>query len=294
VKRTLGGLLIVIALSLASGPRLVAQNLSADRFLDGVAAHPAGDNAELDQGVEVCQSLNAAPPAEVKRVLPLILRYTRSDNGADVRKYATLFLNAIAMRPDGADLLSSGSTEISSLLSDADPGIQKGAVGVTDWVIGKTATNNQPYLAALKTALQSPQTSQDVVLVGMIGPLLDFSSSDPDALKSVMTFLHRDDLTPPARMQLVHELGVVPVPEEVTQYLVARLDDPDARVRAAAVASYADSTTAFHALSRERVERMAKDSDKNPQVRELAKEALAGKTALSPNIDWRPAAPKQP
>jgi hypothetical protein len=39
---------------------------------------------------------------------------------------------------------------------------------------------------------------------------------------------------------------------------------------------------------------MAKDSDENPQVRELAKEALAGKTALSPNIDWRPAAPKQP
>lgn len=110
----------------------------------------------------------------------------------------------------------------------------------------------------------------------------------------MQAFLNRDDLTPSTRMELVHEFGVDPVPEEVTQYLVARLDDPDARVRAAAVVSYADSTTAYHVAARDRLQRMANDSLENPQVRQLAKQALASKTALDPNLDWPPAPSKQP
>jgi len=263
----------------------LAQSLSADSFLNDVAAHPVSDEAQQNQSAEVYMALNNAPPAEVERVIPAVLHYARVGNEIHVRRIAILFLSSIAIRPDGAALLYSRSNEISSLLTDEDPGIQKVAVGIADWVIAKSAPNNQPYLSAFKEVLQRPQTDQGVVMVGMIGPLFVCDSSDPDALKSVLAFLRRDDLTRSTRTQLVHELGVEPgLPEKVNQYLVERLDDPDPWVRAAAVASFADSTTEYHALAKDRVQRMAKDSQENPQVRELAKEAIAGKTHLDPNI----------
>jgi hypothetical protein len=157
-----------------------------------------------------------------------------------------------------------------------------------EYVIGKAGTGNQPYLSALQSALQKPETPQDAG-VEMIVPLLTFDRSNPEALKSVLVFLRRDDLTFSMRSELVHELGVVPgLPEEVSQYLVKRLDDPDPRVRAVAVATYANSTTAYHTATKDRVQRMANDSQENPQVRELAKEAIAGKTHLNPNINLSP------
>lgn len=259
MRRTIPRLLIVFSLSLGSTNWLLAQSLSADRFLDGESAHPIGDQAERGRSIEVYQSLNSASPAEVERVLPTVLQYTRSGNEGDARTYAALFLSAIAIRPDGATLLSSKSEEISSLLVDADPGIQKVAAAITDWVIGKQETNKQPYLSALQTALQKPQTSQDAG-VNMIGPLLVFAGGDPDAVKSVMVFVKRDDLTRSTRVQLVHQLGVQPsLPKEVSQYLVRKLDDPDPWVRAAAVASFADSTTEYHAVAKDRVEKMVND-----------------------------------
>ncbi len=126
----------------------------------------------------------------------------------------------------------------------------------------------------------------------MIRPLLTFGLSDPRAVKSALAFLHRDDLTASTRSDLVNMLGTVPgLPEEVNQYLVGRLDDPDPHVRAVAVVSYADSTTAFHTAAKDRVERMANDSQENPQVRELAKQAIATKPSSNPNIDLPPYKP---
>jgi hypothetical protein len=166
MKRIVADWLILFALSVGSSTCLVAQSLPADRFLDGVSAHPVGDEAERSQSEQISQSLTIASPSEVKRVLPSILQHTRSSNEVHVRGYATLFLLEIAIRLDGADLLSSNSEENSSLIGDANPGIQKGAVAITDYVIARPATNKQPYLSALKTTLQRPQTSQDVCSYG--------------------------------------------------------------------------------------------------------------------------------
>ena len=87
-------------------------------------------------------------------------------------------------------------------------------------------------------------------------------------------------------MDLLDRLGVVPgLPAEVNQALTKELDDPDPWVRAEAVATFADSTTEYHTMVQSRVETMANDPRENVQVRELAKEAMAGKTHLSPNVD---------
>jgi len=291
MTRTITRLLIVFSLPLFSTTWLLAQTLSADRFLDGVSAHPVGSEVEQHQAGEISQTLNIAPASEVERVLPAVLMHARSGGEAHERGYATIFLFMIAMRPDGAALLSARSEEISSLILDANPGIQRCALAAMDWVIGKPATNNQPYLSALQTAIQKADTPQDAG-VEMIGPLLTFGRSDPGALKSVLAFLRQNDLTPSTRIDLAHRLGVEPgLPEEVNQYLVERFDDPDPRVRAAALVSFADSTTAFHTLSKARVERMANDSQENAQVRGLAREALAGRTGLNPNIDMPPDKP---
>jgi hypothetical protein len=288
MTRTVLRLLIVFVLSLGSSSYLLAQGLTADRFLEGVSARPVGDQVEKDQYLAAYQALNIAPPAEVERVLPTLLQYARSGDEVHARLYAAGFLLAIAIRLDGADLLSSKSEEISSLIVDSDPSVQQGAAAITDFVIGKPVTNKQPYLSALQKALQMRRTPQDAG-VNMVGPLLTFGRSDSDSVKSVMVFLQRNDLTVSTRIQLVHQLGVGPdLPKEVNQYLVGELDDRDPHVRAGAVASFADSTTSFHVLAKDRVESMANDPQEIQGIRELAKGAMAGKTNLSPNYDVPP------
>ncbi len=283
MKRSIANLLIGFVLSLGGTTCLMAQNLSADRFLDRMSAHLVGDEVERNQSGEVYRSLNSASPAEVEIVLPTVLQYTRKGNEVNVRSYATLFLTAIATRPDGAALLSSKSGEISSLIVDPDPGVQRGALAAMDYVIGKSETNNQPYLSALQTAIQNAQTPQDAG-ERMIQPLLTFGRSDPGVLKSVLAFMQRDDLTPSTRSDLVNHLGrVTGLPADVNQALTKELDDTDPTVRAAAVVTFANSTTEYHTLAKDRVARMAKDPREDPKVRELAQEAIAGKTQLEPN-----------
>jgi hypothetical protein len=292
VKRIGTDLLIMFVLSLSSSTWLVAQSLSAERFLEGVSAHFVGDEVERAKSSEIAEALNIASPAEVERVLPVLLRYTHDGNEVHVRGYAAGFLLMIAIRPDGADLLSSRSEEISSLISDANPAIQNGAVAITDYVIAKPVTNKHPYVSALEAAIQTTKTPQNVA-VGMVGPLLYARSVDSNALKSVLDFMHRDDLTADTRRELVHSLGVVDgLPEELTQLLLKELADHDPTVRAAALVAYADSTSAFHTLGKPLVEKIANDPQEHQQVRELAKQAIAGKTALDPNINLPPDKPK--
>jgi hypothetical protein len=285
MKRRMMCLLIVLVLPVGSPRRLMAETPSAERFLERVAAHAHGEEVEREQSSKIYEALNTASSAEAKRALPVVLRYTRVGNEVKARGYAVLFLTAIAIRRDGAQLLSSSSEEISSLIVDADPAVQKGAVAVMDYVAFRPPTNKQPYVAALEAAIQKNKTPQDVA-IGMVGPLLSLRAVDPNAVKPVLDFMHRDDLTADTRRELVHSLAAVGgLPEEVNQLLVKELDDPDATVRAAAVVAFADSTSSFHILSRERVERMTNDPREHSEVRELAKEAMAGKTGLSPNID---------
>lgn len=282
-------LLFVIGLAMSGAAPLEAQGVSADRFLDCVSSHPVGDQGEKSQAGEVAVALSRAPRSEAERVLPAIIADLSTGKDPSVRAYSTSsFLLMIAIRPDGANLLSSSSVEISSLLVDANPGIQKVAAAITDYVIAKAATKKQPYLSALQTALQNSQTSQDAA-VDMIGPLLTFGGSEPATLKSVMAFLQRDDLTPSTRSELIHDMGLQPeLPEEINRYLVGRLNDPDPHVRAMALVSWADSTTAYHTLGKDSVARMANDPQEIAGIRKLAKDAIAGKTHLSPNYDLPP------
>jgi hypothetical protein len=285
MKRIVTDLLIVFVLSLESSSYLLAQSLTADRFLAGVSARPVGDQVEQDQFLKTDMALNAAPTAEVQRELPSILQYALTGNEVHTRRYAVLFLLGIAMRPDGAALLYPSSAEISSLILDANPGIQTAAVTVAFWA----APHQQRYVSAFETAIERAQTQQDLD-AQMVSSLAEIGSGDPDALKAVLDFMHRDDLTVSTRIDLVHFLGNLPdLPNEINQALVKELDDPDPRVRAAAVAAFSDSTTtAYHTLAKSRVESMANDPQENPKVRELAQEAIAGKTQLSPNINEQP------
>jgi hypothetical protein len=47
------------------------------------------------------------------------------------------------------------------------------------------------------------------------------------------------------------------LPEEANQYLLERLDDPAPSVQAAAVIAFADSTTEYHTLAKNRVAKVA-------------------------------------
>ncbi len=289
MKRVSGGLLVAIALSMVCEHGLAAQIPTADRFLESysanpASANPAGDEAELKQFGEVYQSLIAGPSAEVARALPAVLRYARPGHKKQVRACALAFLLAITARPDGAVLLSAHSGEISSLIDDEDAAIQASVVAVAVGLIMQPATKKEPYLAALAGAVRNPRTRQDVVAERMIAPLMTYGRSDANAVESVVAFLRRDDLTASTRADLVRELSGIPgLPEEANQYLLGRLDDPAPSVRAAAVIGFADSTTAFHSLARNRVEKMAGDSREDPGLRELAQKALAGQS-----FPWSP------
>lgn len=281
-------LMSIIGLAMSNSSRVLAQGLSVSQFLQGVSTHPNGDEVEQRRSGEIYQFLASAPPAEVKKELPTVLQYTRSGNDIHARRYALLFLTAFAIRLDGGDLLSANSEEISSMILDLNPDVQRGGLVVMDYVLAKAGTNKQPYLSALQTALQKVQTPQDAG-EEMIFPLLVYNRSDPAVIKSVLAFMQREDLTLSNRLGLMHELSNVPdLPTEVNQVLTKELDDPDPRVRAAAVIAFADSTTEFHTLAKDRVARIASDPQENAQVREKAKEAIAGKTNLNPNIDLQP------
>lgn len=288
MRRTITDLLILFLLSLSGSTCLVAQNLSADSFLNNLSAHPVGDQAEKDQAAEIAMSLNSASRSDVERVLPAVLASVRAGNEARVRSYAIGFLLMVAMRPDGVALLSSKSEEISSLIVDPNPGVQRGALAAMGYLIGKTGTDNHPYVLAMQAAIRQTQTPQ-AADVEMIRPLLAFSGGDPEALKSVLAFMQREDLTRSTRVDLVLHLGVDGgLPTEVNQVLTKELDDPDPWVRAAAVRVFADSTSEYHTLAKNRIERMANDPEEAPHVRELAKEATAGKTHLNPDINPPP------
>ncbi len=158
MTRTIIRLLIVFSLSLSCTTWLLAQSLSAYRFLDGVSAHPVGDQVEMKQSAEIYQALIIAPPADVKRVLSAVLRYTRPGNQVNVGAYALRFLLGITARPDGADLLSSKSEEISSLIADVNPGFQAGIASIAEILMMQPATNTKPYVAALTAAVQNQKT----------------------------------------------------------------------------------------------------------------------------------------
>ena len=299
MKRLTGKVMIASSLSFTGAPWLLAQSLSVDHFLAGVSKHFVGDEVEQAQSSDLGEALNTAPPAEVEKVLPTLVRYMQSGNEVHARGYAVMFLLPIALRPDGADLLASRSHEISSLILDPNPGTQNMAVATTGYVIATPSTNKRPYVAALETAIQTNKTPQNVTM-GMVGPLLYARFTDPSALMPVLGFMRRDDLTPDTRRELVHSLGGDgDLPEEVNQLLVKELSDPDPTVRVAALVSYADSTTAFHTLGKPVVEKMANDPQENPKVRELAKQAIAGKTNLNqnvlvPNVEIPPEKPNNP
>lgn len=328
MKRIVTGLVAGLVLLLGGSTCVVAQSLDVEHFLQGVAAHPVGDQAEQDHALELVQALNLASPAEVEEVLPVLLQYSRPGKEIRARLHSALLINSIAIRPDGADLLSSKAEDLSALLVDADPRMQKVAVYIADYLIGRPSTNNKPYISALAVAIQNPQTPQDACVNGIV-PLLTSGGGDPSALRAAVEFVHRDDLTAATRTELVHELpDLVGLPEQVSQYLVNRLDDPDLHVRAMALVSYSDSIvksraladeqkhpdprfgpdansamaaeavldskTAFHILAKDRVERMAHDPHEDPRIRALAKQALTGKPGLSPNYDLPPVKPITP
>jgi hypothetical protein len=159
MRRTIAVLLIAFSPLLGTATSLHAQSLSADRFLEGVSAHFVDDQAEQGQAAKIYQALSTAPPAEAERELQTLLQYSRSGNEEHGRPYATLFLTAIAIRPDGPNLLSSKSEQLSSLIVDTDPGIQEAAINVMTWVIWNPRANKQYFVSALKTAIQMPQTT---------------------------------------------------------------------------------------------------------------------------------------
>jgi hypothetical protein len=143
-------------------------------------------------------------------------------------------------------------------------------------------------------AIENSQTPQEAA-ADMVVLLLAIDSSQETAVKSALDFLHRDDLTASTREALLHGVATLPgLPKEVAQSLSKNLDDPDPRVRAAVVVAFAYSTSTFHDLVKDRVDRMASDPQEHPQVRELAKKALAGETPLNPNIDVTLGTPQVP
>jgi hypothetical protein len=284
-RKTIVVAFVELALILGGSRILPAQSPPAISFLDSVSTHPAGDEVERDRAGEIGTALNTASRLEVESVLPGILEHTRIGTESHARLYTLMFLLGIAMRPDGAELLSHNSDELSSLITDSDPAIQTTALAITDYLLANPATNKARYMAAMQTVVRRPETPQDLA-EPIVEIFLTFGRNEPDNIKTALVFLQRDDLSASTRIALLSHLASVPgLRPEATHFLVKELDASDPAERAAAVAAFADSTSEFHALAEYRVEEMANDSQENPSVRSLAKAAIAGKTHLNPSIE---------
>ncbi len=276
----------VLILGLASlvMPACYAQVSTVTQFLDRASQHPVGGEVERDQFLRQVDSLATTSRSNVEEILPGLLRYTDLGKEPNARTYAALFLAIVAQRSDGGDLLASHSAEVASLLTDSNPVIQRAAVTITDYVIGK---NSENYIPALIAALQSTSTSQDIA-AEMTVPLLRYGSDNPAAVGAIHAFLTRPDLTSDAKIATIHSLGGFShVPEEINTDLCDLFGDSDPRVRAAAIVSFGNSkpTANFHTKALPLVQRIAADENEKAQVRQLAKDALAGRSPLNPNVD---------
>jgi len=260
------------------------QTPSVEQFLNGLSPDSKGSHAAVEQSGQVAEAISAAPSAEVSREIPEIFDKLRQSSNQRVRAFAVAFLVTIAQRPDGKDLLGSRSKEIADLLSDPDEGIQKEAIALIDWV---AVGHPEAYLPALRTASAKPGISQDLGFT-LASTLLGLGAyaEDSESIHAALRFIQRKDLTFETRLQVAEYMGTNPgVPPEMCRELVKTLDDPDARVRAAAIVSFAGPTSSVHDLAHGRIERMSRDQHENSQVRHLAAEALAGHFPLNPNID---------
>lgn len=325
MKRIVTTLLTFTPLLLAAPLCRAQQASSAVQFLDGLAAAPASDrNAENEKAMKQAEILTTALRADVEASLPAILLYAENTSQNErTRKYAALFLAMIGMRGDGRDLLSTHSADIAQLLTDADPGIQRAAVTITYGLIGPNAgQQSAAYVPALAAAVRNPGTPQDIA-VQMLDALLRLGSGQTAIVESVHNFLTRPDLNPQTKIDSVRSLGMLSdLPEQISQDLCTRFDDPNPNVRIAAIIAYSNAASqkdnvaryvrgevsipsedpqeaalrrkaatsvlssefTFVGEARKHVERIAADETENPKLRQLARDALAGRTPLNPNI----------
>ena len=284
MKFILASIATVFALLLCAAQTQKAPAPSVEQFLNGLSSNSKGTNAEVEEGGQVADAIATAHSGEVSQEIPEIFDKLRQSPDRRVRAYAVAFLVTIAQRPDGKDLLGSRSHEIADLLQDPDEGIQKGVIALIDWV---AASHPQVYLPALRAAIAKPNLSQDLGFQ-LASALLAIGSLAGDAasIHAALGFIERKDLTWQTRMQIAESMGTNPgVPDEVCRELVKALDDPDPRVRAAAIVAFAGPTSSVHSLAQGRIERMSRDPQENRQVRHLAAEALAGHAPLNPNIE---------
>ena len=80
--------LMVFSFSLGGAIWLPAQSVPADRFLDAVAAHSVGDQAERDQAMMTSMALSSASASEAERVLPAVMSHLRPGTEEQARGYA--------------------------------------------------------------------------------------------------------------------------------------------------------------------------------------------------------------
>lgn len=316
--------LAVILGLLVAPPCLEAQASSIEQFLNHVANTPVRDSTESTQIGEEGDLLSKAPRSEVEKVLPTLLGYTSNTSAnPHARQIAALFLLGVAMRGDAADLLSSHSAQMAQLLTDSDPVIQRVTLTILPWLIGPNGgQNGKVYVPALLTAVRNPVSPQDnaaqtAFLLLYLGP------GDPDVVAAVHAFLTRNDLNSDAKIQTLRTLTVMlNLPDQISQDLCSRFNDSDPHVRVAAIIAYSDaalqrksattylsgtdpipsedpvaaavrrkvfseilnSKSTFFNEAQKRVEQIAANENENPKLRQLAKDALAGRTALDPNV----------
>ncbi|MEO6806409.1 MAG: hypothetical protein ABI286_07755 [Edaphobacter sp.] len=260
-------LLLPVASSQTSDP--------VSAFFQRRSDHPPIDERE---GWKLCtalgEKLGTMSHAEAAAEILSLDKAIETASDRQSRRCAVSILTIdISLREDGSELLVNQVPLLSTLLSDKDEVVRKGAL----FALARLGlTHPQLVVPLLKGVLVTPDAGVS------IGPaaasaLMFYASLDPEAVTAVINFLQRTDITADGRVIVIDGIAFSPVhTDALTQELMRNLDDTDTHVRVRALRAISDTGSKGIELARPKLERITTDPNESELIRSLAGKALKG------------------
>lgn len=257
-------LLVISALGQDPGPN------PAVALLNELAADPKRQ-VTFDEGMKVSDAVRAMPAAHAAASVPVILEALRSGRET-ARVWAASFLFAASLRPDAETLLDKQVAAIIALLQSPDERLQRTAPAVLARLRSRSAEAKPALEAFLHDASARPD-----VQVAVACTLNQLAEPDAAMRRAFGAFLSRP-MAARDRIEALNGVACRPSDDPDIARLVSRsLSDPDADVRARAVAITGRLGPKSVASARGLLVQIANREGERPDVRALASGVLAGK-----------------
>jgi HEAT repeats len=222
-----------------------------------------------EERMAVMHQIQAAPADDISKALPAIFA-ALAHQDIRVKLDACAGLLAISLRPDSAALLRTHIKPIADLLSSPDARLQWGGVEF----LGYMKPLPPPEAAAPMRAYLKRTDADSRAQAGAVGFLVRHAPDNPENVGVVLNFLDRP-LPVDARIAALNALGTPKVRDpNIIDRVIGSLDDRDSKIRFTAADVVPRMGRQTLLLAQPKLERLARDPNEAPDVKEEARRAL--------------------